>query len=252
MKYALEGLSNPAPSVGHDDDQHTVLFGEDLTALKEIGSMVDGQPTASTEGLKDFSSPKDAFIVQCQDNTPQVPYASRVIDADGHAYVKIYLGEREKSRYLGQIIGLLDTASENDVVDLTIAPNYCGECDTYSCRSILSAINRCKASVITRAGFLTSIGDLVIWLSGDELRWHKGMTGIFIRQLVTGYGGDIADFERKSKDAISSFKEYSDYIAARGLFTTEELNTMYETRGMLSLHGNELETRLAQLKAVEV
>lgn len=255
MKYSLkaEVAKTPDSSVGHDDDQHeTILFGEDLSALKDVSELPDGQPGASTEDFHANISPTAAVCSECEeDEVRRVPYVSRVIDADGNARISIYFTELEKKRWLGQIIGLMDSASEKDTVTITIAPNYSGNCDTYSYRSMLSAVERCKAPVITRAGILTTIGDVALWLAGDEPKWSTHMTAIFMRQPLAGYGGDIADLERKSRDAISSFREYSSYLVARGLFSQTEMNSMYETRGMLSLFGSELEARMAKLKQVE-
>lgn len=256
MKYSLKAqAAKPVvPGVGHDDDQHeSVLFGEDLSALKDVSELPDGQPEGATENFQLSVAPKSGMVaVPQQSQGPQAPYASRVIGEDGSAKISIYLGEAEKDRWLGQIIGLMDSASEKDSVEITITPNYSGICDTYSYRSLLSAVERCKAPVTTRAGILSSIGDVALWLAGDEPKWSAHMTAIFMRQPLAGYGGDIADLERKSRDAVSSFKEYSGYIAARGLFSQAELSNMYETRGMLSLFGSELEARMAKLKPVDV
>ena len=256
MKYSLKAKAQqPEPaSVGHDDDQHeTVLFGEDLAALKDISDLPDGQPEGSTESLNAGIEPKNGFTASqgnCEERVLP-PCVSRVIDVNGSARISIVLGPVERSKWLGQVIGLIDSASEKDVVDITICANYSGVCDTCSYRSLLSSINRCKASVITHAGILTTVNDVVLWLSGDVLKWSKSMTCIFMRQQCVGNMGDIADFDQSARDAIDSFKEYSQYIEARGLFTSEELKTMYETRGLLCLFGNELEARLANLKPVE-
>jgi ATP-dependent protease ClpP protease subunit len=154
----------------------------------------------------------------------------------------------ERSRWVGQIVGLIDSASENDVIDITI--DACGCNSVYSNRSILSAIERCKGTVITHAGFLTSVADVALWLAGDVLKWSKHMTAIMIRQQVYGFGGDVRDFVSKAEDAKTNFAEFSAYISARGLFTSAELKNMYETRGMLSLSGQELDARMAKLKQV--
>jgi len=259
MKYSLSAqvVKTPeptVPSVGHDDDQHaSVLFGEDLSALKEVSELEDGQPEGATENLTQGINPKAGVSASCGcggEGSVPPPAVSRVIDADGKATIKIILGPPERNKWLAHVIGLIDSASEKDVVDITIVPNVSGICDTLSHRSLLSAIDRCPASVITRASILSTIGDVVLWLSGDHLQYSKKMTGIFVRQPLAGYGGDIADLSQKGDDAIGAWKEYSEYVAARNLFTKQELNHMFETRGMLSLHGQELEARMANLKQV--
>ena len=236
------------PDVGHDDDQHvTVLIGEDLSELKNVDELEDGQPSVSTESLG--AQVVATECATCEPRNEYPPCVSRVIDADGNARISIVLGQPERTKWLATVIGLLDSASENDQVDITIVD--CPRCDDlYSHRSLLSSIDRCRANVITHAGCLSNIGDIALWLAGDELRWSKKMTAIFTRQQFAGYGGDIRDLVGKSKDAEFSFKEYRDYISKRGLFTRAELDTMYETRGMLTLFRDVLEARVTGLKQV--
>ena len=255
MKYSLKASATPTPaSVGHDDDQHeSVLFGDDLSALKDVSALPDGQPEGATESLSVGAvAPKDGVVV-CQgegENRTYPPCVSRVIDANGAARISIVLGPVERNKWLGQVISLIDSASEKDTVDITVCANYSGNCDTCSYRSLLSAIDRCKASVITHAGILTTVNDVVLWLSGDVLRWSKSMTCIFMRQQLAANMADIADFDQSARDAKAAFDEYATYLTQRGLFTSEEIKHMYETRGMLCLFGAELEARLAKLKPV--
>jgi len=255
MKYTFSAQAKPKAEtkVGHDDDQHvTILMGEDLTALTDVDDLEDGQPSASTESLEaTVPTPVKGdgpCSGQCQEQQ-YPPCVTRVIDTEGNARISIFLGNLERTKWLAHVIGLIDSASEKDTIHLTLVDSGFGD-SVYNCRSLLSAISRCHATVITHAGFLTSLGDVALWLSGDQLRWSKKMTAIFVRQLTYGYGGDIRDLVSKGRDAETSFKEFSDYIAKRGLFTKAELNQMYETRGMLSLSGQTLEARMANLKQV--
>ena len=118
-------------------------------------------------------------------------------------------------------------------------------------RSLLAAIHSCKGHVITRAGILTTVGDVAMWLSGKELRIPRKMGAIFMRQPVSGYMGDTADFESKLQDFKDSMKEFGDYIEARGLFQKEELDQMYQHRSLLVLFGDKLQERLKNLKQVD-
>ena len=259
MKYSLKAEAKPSvtePSVGHGDDQHeTVLMGDDLSVLTKISDLEDGQPSSATENLTAQIDLKNSGRVtagpDCDDGCCQkFPMVSRVIDSEGNATIRIVLGPLEKTKYLATVVGLLDSASEKDVVDITVGANVYGMCDTYTHRSILSAIDRCKASVTTHAGALTTIGDVAVWLSGDVLKYSKKMSFIMMRQPLTGYEGDIADYESKVASAKESWKEFSGYVAERNLFTKSELASMFETRGMLFLSGKELEARVAGLKEV--
>lgn len=187
---------------------------------------------------------------ECCAQAPARPCVSRVIDADGVQRICIILGPHERSEFLPLVLGLIDSASEKDVVDLTIVSNVSGEAGTISQRSILSAIDRCKGTVITRAGTLTTVGDVVIWLSGDKLLMPR-IGAIFMRQPIAGYVGDTVDYERKLKDFRESLKEFSDFIVERGLFTQAEIDTMYDECGLLALYGPELQERIASLKDVK-
>ena len=193
----------------------------------------------------------DLVFFGTEQEIQKCPNISRVIDEEGNSHISIILGPLEKTRWSAMVVGMIDSASETDTIDITICANSYGVCDTYTHRSILSAIDRCKASVTTHAGALTTIGDVAVWLSGDVLKYSKKMSFIMIRQPLTGFEGDIADYESKIAGAKESWKEFSGYVAERGLFTKSELATMFETRGLLCLYGRELEARVANLKTIE-
>ena len=254
MRYKVtnEAVNTPPSPVGHDDDQHvTVLMGEDLTALKDIDDLEDGQPSSAVESLEAKVVSDGEGCCQQGHQGCYPPCICRVMtdETTGSNRISIVFGNLERTKYLALVVGLFDSASEKDRIDLTICDGGIGN-DVYSHRSLLSAIERCRATVITHAGFLSSLGDVAIWLSGDEIHWSKHMTAILVRQQIYGYGGDIRDLVGKGKDAEDSFKEYRNYIAGRGLFTKQELDQMYETRGLLALSGRTLEARLANLKQV--
>ncbi len=174
---------------------------------------------------------------------------SRVIDANGNASITIILDRNERYNHLPTVLGLIDSASEKDVVDLTLVADIGCEDGTIEQRSILSALDRCRATVITRAGVLSSVGDVAIWLSGDEVRIsHIG--SIFMRQPMNGFFGDTADYESKLADHLASLREFSEFIVARGLFTQEELDTMYKNRSMCALFGPALHDRISKLQPV--
>lgn len=252
MKFTVKNVVPPKAqqdtTAGHDDDQHEItLIGDDLTALKEVGTIEDGQPSAATESLE-AQTPTDCGGDQGQ--CSQRPMCvSRVIGTDNSQRIHVVLGFAERTKWLATVIGIMDSASEKDTIDITITD--CPLLDNvYSTRSLLSAIDRCRATVITHAGALTTLGDIALWLSGDQLKWSKHMSVVFVRQQGFGFGGDIRDYVGKAQNAYDSFREFRDFIAARGLFTGEELDHMYETRGMLSLFGRELEARVNGLKEV--
>lgn len=256
--------NNGNAGLREETDEPTVaLFGDDLTSLTSV-SEINEDGSSATEtfngkkwkyALESLTEPQDAHGQVsngpecCNSDGDHRPCVSRVIDANGNATIKIILGYKERSEYLPLVTALIDSASENDVVDLTVVANVSGEAGTISQRSILSALDSCKGHVITRAGTITTMGDAVIWLSGDECRMPK-MGAIFMRQPISGFVGDAVDYERKAKDFRESLKEFSDYIVARGLFTQEEIDTMYESCGLLSLYGDALHERLANLKQV--
>ena len=173
---------------------------------------------------------------------------SRVIDSKGRAKCTIVLGLYERAEFIGNVISMLDSASENDVVDITIVadvPNI----GTMQYRSILSAIDRCKGTVITRAGALTTLGDVAIWLAGDE-RKMSSIGCVFVRQPVSGYKGDAADHESRLANFRESIREFASFIIETGFFTEKEIDEMYEHRGLIALYGDNLKQRLANLKTV--
>ena len=251
-------MSNRNMSAGLDEkseEPEVSLIGDDV-GLQNIDALDEAEESRASF----FHGSLESFFASVIENRDKVtagpcvndqcparPCVSRVIDAEGNARICIILGPRERSEFLPLVLGLIDSASEKDVVDLTVVSSVSGEAGTTSQRSILSAIDRCKGTVITRAGSLTTMGDVVIWLSGDKLLMPR-IGAIFMRQPVAGYIGDTVDYERKLKDFRESLKEFSDYIVERGLFTQEEIDMMYNSCGLLALCGDELQNRIASLK----
>lgn len=249
--------------VGLGDTYENLIIGEGLSQLKSVDDLPDDvepgtgdqtqKPEASTESFE-VNLHTESVKAECPQHgegggVPR-PAVSRVIDAEGHARITILFGYVERFHHLGFITGLIDAATENDVVDLTIASRPGAKEGTIEMRSMLSAIDRCQAHVITRAGALTTFGEVALWLSGDERRMSK-MGCVMVRQPAAGYVGDIADYEHHLKAVKQSLKEYTDYIAATGLFTKEELKTAIEKRSILHLSYDELFERIKTLKNVD-
>lgn len=251
-------MSNRTMSAGlgkESEEPEVSLIGDDV-GLQNIDALDAAEESRSSF----FHGSLESFFASVIEDREKVsagpdtcgqpaarPCVSRVIDADGNARICIILGPHERSEFLPLVLGLIDSASEKDVVDLTVVSSVSGEAGTTSQRSILSAIDRCKGTVITRAGSLTTMGDVVIWLSGDKLLMPR-IGAIFMRQPIAAYFGDTVDYERKLKDFRESLKEFSDYIVERGLFTQEEIDTMYSSCGLLALCGDELQKRISSLK----
>ena len=236
------------------DEDHTVNLNGDLPELQPVVDPEKPEETpVSTESWKvTDQSPKSVkdCCVMGAGGGPRRPAISRVIDNEGHAKVTIILGANERYNHLATVLSLIDSASENDVVDITLVGDIgCGD-GTIEQRSLLSAIERCPAHVITRAGMLASVGDVAIWLSGDEPRMSP-IGAIFLRQPQSGFWGDTADYESQLSDYLASLREFSEFIVGRGLITKEEMDTMYKTRGIIGLFGPALRDRISKLQAIK-
>jgi len=249
MATSTEGKTEVA--AGLNEEPVTTLLGDDLSQLTPVEpeELTEGDPSASTEGLE-AGGVKDCGDEEGQCRCIPRPAVSRVIGTDGNARVTIVLGPYERAVHLGTTIGFIDSASEKDIVDITIVSSVSGEAGTMAQRSLLSAIDRCKGHVITRAGALTTLGDVAIWLSGDERRMSS-IGSVFVRQPVAGYMGDTADYELRLQNYREAIKEYSDFVVGCGMFTQEEMNDMYEHRAMIALYGDKLRQRVANLKPIE-
>jgi len=184
----------------------------------------------------------------------RAPLVSKVIDANGHAYISIlwdghpYTGGGNT----GVVVGLLNAASENDVVDITImtALHNFNQTTTniFSTLSLLNAVQQCKAKVITRIGTFTSIGDCAIWLSGDDRRVSP-MAWLAVRQPRMSAGGTMKDVEFRIEDLKIQFKSITDFIVSKGLLTQEEVDRMYDEQAMIAMSYDELDARLQALQA---
>ena len=237
-------------AAGLNEESIASLLGDDTLQLTSVDDKEsdDLGPTASTEGLCDQIS-TDANGGSQEQQTRDRPAVSRVIDAEGHARISIIYGPQERTTAKGTIIAFIDSASENDIVDITLVSSVTGEAGTMEQRSILSAIDRCRGTVITRAGALTTLGDVAIWLSGD-VRKMSPIGCVLVRQPLAGFCGDTADYEERLKNCREAIREYSDFVVECGMFTQEEMDAMYEHRTVISLYGDKLRQRIANLKPV--
>lgn len=180
--------------------------------------------------------------------------ASKVIDANGNAYITIlYDGNQTTGGGdTGTFVGLINAATANDVVDITIATSLyqfvSPTCNIFATLSLLSAIRKCKAKVITRAGCLCSVGDCAVWLSGKDRRMSP-MGWLAVRQPAACGGGTLKDAEFRSEDFGAQLKVFTDYIVGKGLLTAEEVTRMYEDQAMIGLSYDELDSRIKALKA---
>lgn len=234
---------------GLNEETVVTLTGDDLSQLTPVTEEDNSDDNvSSTEAFK--SSPvADDDDCHCVRQEQQRPCVSRVIDANGHAKCTVILGPYERYNFAGTVVSILDSASENDVVDITIVATYANT-GTMEYRSILSAIDRCRGTVITRAGALTTLGDVAIWLAGD-VRKMSSIGCVFVRQPTSGYCGDGADHELRLANFREAVQEFSAFIIETGFFTEKEIDDMYEHRGLIALYGDNLQQRLANLKTVE-
>ncbi len=232
------------------------LFGEDpLTPVEDLpreSKEKELRPEASTEGFHSGISnndPKDCSSCGTPNWVLQrPPCVSRIIDKSGRKLISIILGSYERvAPALPIVTGIIDSATERDVVDITLV-----DCNVNArlvrARSILSAITRCRGHVIVRAGMIHQMDDLAIWLSAKERRLSP-IGCIFLNQPEVGFIGDGADYETNTTDLKEVFEEYRDFIAEKGIFTKEELDQMYEERKELALFGEELQKRMSHLQA---
>lgn len=191
----------------------------------------------------------------CGEMPKRPPLASKVIDEDGHAYITIVYDGNPNSGGgdTGMFCGLMDAATANDIVDITIITTLYDfampKSNIFSVRPLLSAMKRCKAKIITRVGCLCSVGDCAVWLSGDDRRISP-MGWLAVRQPTACCGGTMKDAEFRVEDFKSQFKELTDYVVSTGLITAEEVTRMMEDQAIIACSYDELAERIKNLKEV--
>ena len=232
------------------------LFGEDSAMLTKVSDLEKQDADGHDIGASVESLIGEVNDQEVRDGVPGVPEqyqkmpppcVARTIDANGCAYLRIILTD-DFYKYTGCLVGLIDSATENDVVEITIDAETGRTDNTYGIRAFLSAIDRCKAKVITRAGTLCSTSRIALWLSGDEC-WISPCGWICLKQTSGAAVGDAADVEAKVLEVRASWEEFKSFIAKRGLFTEKELEDLYVSRGLLSLYGETLRKRVAAINA---
>lgn len=244
------GLEALTESLASPEAQSALL--DMFFAVGATPEQIDAACESLDASLVDAVNPKADQGGECK-CVKRPALVSKVIDDEGNALITIlYDGNPTTGgSEMGVITGLLDTASETDVVDITIITTLFDfsspKSNIFAVLPLLSAIKRCKAHVITRAGCLCSLGDCAVWLSGDEPLMSP-MGWIAVRQPMACGGGTMQAAEFRVEDFKKQVSVFTDFIVSKGLFSKDEIDRMFEEEGMLSLCGDELTERLKSLK----
>lgn len=239
LKSSLEGNDS--------DEAYLSLFNSVKSEKNQIEASVE-----ALEGLdpKSKVTAGENGACECEKRPPLV---SKVIDANGSAYISIlydghpYTGGGE----MGVITGLLDSASEKDVVDITIATALQNfnqpTTNVFKTLSLLSSIRNCKAKVITRIGCFASFDDCAIWLSGTDRRVSP-MAWLAVRQPRFAMTGTTLDAEFRVEDVKIQIKTMTDFIVEKGLLTQEEVDKICNEQAMVGMSYDALFERIKSLK----
>lgn len=243
-------------NVDRSEECEETIIGDDLSALTNVSDIQthDDEVSSATEGLSmemNGEGTDNLFNAggQCQEDSNKVPppCVSRVFDADCRAYIRIIFTD-DYCRWSNVLVAILDSASENDIVEIVIDNGLSKSDQGIANRTFLSAINRCKAKVITCAGTLMTMSRVALWLSGDECRISP-FGWICLKQIDGAACGDAADVIAKAKEVQETWIEFRDFIVQRGLFTQEELDAVFEHRGRCSLSGDELREKVTKINS---
>ena len=193
--------------------------------------------------------------VLCPSDDRRRPLVSKVIDKEtGAARITIIFDGLTETggNDIGVICSLINNATANDIVDLTIATyslQFGGTTSNmFGILSLLNAMRGCKAKTITRAGCLMSISDCAIWLTGKDRRMGP-MGWLAVRQPAGCGGGTLQDTVFRVEDVLVQVKTLTDFIVSKGLLTEEEVKLLFEEQAMISLSYDDLNARLSNLKA---
>lgn len=240
-----------------------------LIGLEDLGTLADGVSAnsdvfpngiiPSEEGFRDKLKSGQVLGEAVGEYTPEgkhKPLCSKVIDADGNARIVIlYDGcQCTGGGDTGMFVSLLDSANANDVVDITIMVSVLnfangGGTSIWKSLAFLSAIKRCKAKVITRAGALCSLVECALWLSGHERHLAPAGAGlVLVKQPMACFSGSAHDMGSEVNNLKLIYQDIIELVVNSGLMTQEEVDAMFENNGISSLYGEELQARLASLK----
>ena len=253
------------------EELKTVSDGSSLIGVEDLGSIApeglganaDVFPNGivpSEEGFRDklksgqlMGEAQGEYTVEGKHK----PLCSKVIDANGNARIVIlYDGcQCTGGGDTAMFVNLIDSANANDVVDITIMVsvlNFANGGGTSIWKSIamLSALKRCKAKIITRAGALCSLIECALWLSGHERHLAPAGAGLVLcKQPMACFSGSADDMASEVKNLRLIYSDVIDFVVEKGLLTHEEIESMFENNGVASLYGDKLQERLESLKS---
>ena len=147
-----------------------------------------------------------------------------------------------------ELIQVLDSASEKDVVDIRLdTPGGC----VFTTQALLERMNSCKATVTTVASGLVASAGTFLWFFSKNRRVEDLATFMFHSSSHCDAGKSLAIHETSAKMVEYMHKTVKAMIAA-GILTSDEASRIFRQKKDLFLPGSIIRARmLAEMASTE-
>ncbi len=167
------------------------------------------------------------------------------LDENKHATYRMYLTNPYVLN-VAPLLAILLSAKEGDTIYMTISGGWAW--GSNNADPVINAINQCKAKVITRASFLVSIPQILVFLAGHECQISSYSSAMLWLGVVFAFGTAVdsynaVDFQAKHECAMV------DTLVELEFLTAEEAESLYKDQKITTFVGNELKERVDRVIA---
>jgi hypothetical protein len=172
--------------------------------------------------------------------------------------IKSYDTETASAQVQIYILGSTTGISKNDIYEAVQALSCLKECDIvdifFTCEGIAysdaltlaGCISSCKAHVVTHASYIGSMGAVLAWFSGKELK--VGVSSILrISHMLFSSCGELEDVKNSTSIADAVNVKILDSFVQYGLLTAEEKKMLIKNRKEINLYGDDLKSRVDKI-----
>ena len=170
------------------------------------------------------------------------PTITSVQNAEGGVDVTVQLvGEIGPLTQFLELIDVLDTATENDRIDIMIdTPGG----DVYTTQHIVERMTSCKAQVTTIASGLVASAGTMIWFFGKNKRVDRWAQFMFHCSLHGDWGKSL-QIQENSENLVNFMKNLLMLMLEQGVIDGREYDAMIKDKADVTLSGSEMRKRLA-------
>lgn len=229
-------------TIQQEETTEEVVNTEDAEISQEdmVGGDVESpeEPEASEEDIVTFSDrPNDR-------PEPQNWYVHTSKTESGNLH-SIYLFDVDYTpdyKHMSELLRVLANATENDVVSVYLNTRL----DYRHGKTVLSAIEACKAHIKTHIDSCRGFLDLALWLSGDEISYSDA-TACRCSVVASGAFGTPVDMKIRAEQHRMFVSDLLQFIVDSGFMDEEEKVSVIDDKELFFSYGDDFKERVTRV-----